>query len=114
MKTYSNQFVSFLTFSIVSLIFGLTWPFSTIGHPSLIIEMFGMENFTIGLGLTYFFRGVGCIVGPMIVGVIYDSQHSYKMAGIAAGASVVTSALFIMFIQFYLHKPRNSKKAIDQ
>ena len=54
------------------------------------------------------------MLGPLLVGVIYDSQHSYKMAGIAAGTSVIISGLIVMFIHCYMHKRKNAKEDIDQ
>ena len=46
------------------------------------------------LGFMYFFRGLGNIVGPLIVGTIYDATSSYSYGCyMAAGCMFIGSIL---------------------
>ena len=94
---------NFPMLAVAALFYGLTSPLYPVGLPSLIIELFGIENLTKGLGLTYFARGVGSLIGPILTGAIYDSHQSYQWAGVAGGAMVLASAVIGM-IMHYQHR----------
>ena len=53
--------------------------------PILLIDMFGIEYLATTFGLLQLFRGIGCMIGPMVCGIMYDSTKSYVAPFVMAG-----------------------------
>ena len=45
-------------------------------------------------GITMFFRGLGAVVGPCLVGTIFDLTNSYELACYMAAGCMFLGALF--------------------
>ena len=53
--------------------------------PILLIDMFGIDYLATTFGLLQLFRGIGCLIGPMVCGIMYDSTKSYIAPFVMAG-----------------------------
>jgi len=54
-------------------------------YPAATGDFFGTKDFGTNYGLVFLGYGVGCFVGPLIGGIVYDVTGSYSVAFIAAG-----------------------------
>ena len=59
-------------------------------------KIFGMEYFSTIAGILGVSYGVGCILGPVIAGVLFDISHSYKLsfliAAVIGGVGIILCA----------------------
>jgi MFS family permease len=66
--------------------------------PNIVAEMFGLRSHGILLGIVNFSACVGCALGPVIAGWLFDTSGDYNtafMATTALGALTLIMALFI-------------------
>ena len=68
--------------------------------PLLTVDNFGARNVGQNYGAVYTGYGVGGIVGPIMAGHIWDTQHSYALAFNIAGAACLVAAALL-----YVKKP---------
>ena len=64
---------SMIYFMLVSCTYGYMASFYIVSASSLYIELFGVKSLTSTFGLQTFFRGLGDLVGPVVVGCLYDA-----------------------------------------
>ena len=55
--------------------------------------MYGLDTLTFTYGLSEFGRGVGCIIGLPIAGMLYDYTHSYVLPFYLGGGVLCLSAV---------------------
>ena len=77
--------LSYTTYLIVELCYGFCVASYIVAMPILLIDMFGIEHLATTFGLLQLFRGIGCLVGPMVCGIMYDSTKSYVGPFVMAG-----------------------------
>ena len=61
-----------------------------VAMPILLVDMFGVNSLATTFGLLQLFRGIGCSIGPLVCGFLYDKTKSYI-------ASFVTAGLMFIF-----------------
>lgn len=67
---------------IMAFLVGFSVCISAVGPPLLTSTVFGTRDYPALYGLNYALSLVGCVVGPIICGVIYDASGSYSLVWI--------------------------------
>jgi MFS transporter, OFA family, oxalate/formate antiporter len=82
-----------------SVMLGLSFGGFLVAHPSLCVDYFGQRNFSIVYGLLFIGYGLGCFLGPVLGGFIYDVTGNYQFAfylsSVLAGVGGVAAVLFL-------------------
>jgi len=87
----------FFIYMITALI-GLCFGGFLVVYPSLIADYFGVVDFSINYGIIFIGYGIGCFVGPILGGYIYDLTKHYMIAfNIAALCAFLGSGLIFWF-----------------
>lgn len=61
----------------------------------VLADLFGPEKFANSFGLLLLFQGVATIIGPPIVGFMFDAYNSYNEGLILMGAFIALSGLML-------------------
>ncbi len=67
---------------VTAVLVGLSVCISAVGPPLLTATIFGMKDYSFLYGLNYALFLVGCMVGPVFCGIIYDTSGSYNLVWI--------------------------------
>lgn len=67
---------------IMALLVGVSVCISTVGPPMLTSTIFGMKDYASLYGLIYALFLVGCVLGPIICGMVYEINKSYSLVWI--------------------------------
>ncbi|CAO3639727.1 unnamed protein product [Cunninghamella echinulata] len=93
-----NTFISF------NIIYAMTSGNSVSLFPTVIADIFGIENFSTVNSLTYFIRGVGTLIGTPLGGYILDVTNGYVYIIIYVGISLALATIFILSLRLYYQK----------
>ena len=72
---------AFLAYAMALLV-GFSVCISTVGPPMLTSTIFGMKDYASLYGLIYALFLVGCVLGPVICGLVYELNQSYTLVWI--------------------------------
>lgn len=78
---FTTESTGFLAY-IMALLVGVSVCISTVGPPMLTSAIFGMRDYSALYGLIYALFLVGCVLGPVICGVVYEINSSYSLVWI--------------------------------
>lgn len=67
---------------IMALLVGFSVCISTVGPPMLTSSIFGMKDYAALYGLVYALFLVGCVLGPVVCGLVYQMSGGYSMVWI--------------------------------
>ena len=80
-----------------AVLFGFAYGGLASAHSPLVAWLFGMKQHGLIFGLCFNGWTIGCAVGPIVAGYIFDVTHSYQLAFlICAGLSVVGLLLTVL------------------
>ena len=79
---FCNNYTSYL---IVEIFYGLSVASYIVAIPTVLVDMFGVKVLATTFGLLQLFRGIGCLIGPIVCGIMYDYLKSYTIPFITAG-----------------------------
>lgn len=68
-------------------------------YPVLTLEYFGQRDFAINYGLIFVGYGVGCFLGPLIGGWVYDMTKSYLTAFYFAGTLALAGCVMVCLLR---------------
>jgi len=78
---FTTPQTAFLAY-IMALLVGFSVCISTVGPPMLTSSIFGMKDYASLYGLVYALFLVGCVLGPVICGIVYDVSGGYALVWI--------------------------------
>jgi len=90
----------------LSILIGLCFGGFLAIYPAITSELFGNRDFSINYGIVFIGYGIGCFLGPIFGGYIFDLTKSYQSALILSG---IIPLLGTIIIQFYYRKPKYEK-----
>ncbi|OWF47176.1 Monocarboxylate transporter 12 [Mizuhopecten yessoensis] len=65
--------------------------------PAILIEMSGVDQFTLAYGIILFGQAIGMLFGPVLAGVLFDTLKAYDAAFVLAGVLMILSAGIMIF-----------------
>ena len=77
--------LNYTAYLIVEILYGISVATYIVAMPILLVDMFGIDFLATTFGLLQLFRGMGCLIGPMVCGILYDSTKSYVVPFVTAG-----------------------------
>ena len=92
------------------VLYGITSAAYVLLTTLVLADLLGKEKFTNAFGLLLLFQGVATIVGPPIVGLIYDSLRRYHEGFLVMGLAIALSGLMLYPVP-YVHKWSTDKQA---
>ncbi|XP_013393838.1 monocarboxylate transporter 12 [Lingula anatina] len=110
MKSYPLMMVYACTFGcFIGAYVGLT--------SVILVDLLGLERLTSSFGLVLMFQGIATLIGPPIVGWVFDGTNSYDIAFYITGSMVALSGMMLFVIpqvQRWQDKKRGvTKKEIE-
>lgn len=102
----------FWSFAIVAGAWGFFSAAYFGGGAIVVVNMFGLENFTPIFAELHVFRAIGNIVGPIVVGNLLELTGSYMWSGIfSGGMSAMGASLYLVLGALY--NKRNPKETAE-
>ena len=95
-----------------AVLYGLSFPNSTVGSPLITGELFGPKNYSILVGYTQFVASLGSAIFPMIVSSIYGATGNYVYSW-AAVLVLSLLALVLINITYVAKKNYISNKSTN-
>nr|AAW27307.1 SJCHGC04451 protein [Schistosoma japonicum] len=92
--TYIGMATSFAFYGFLSGIFSTL---STI----ILYDLVGMDELTTAVGLITLSRGISSVLGAPLAAVLFEATNSFKVPYIAAGLTIIMSALLFLLILCY-------------
>lgn len=68
---------------------------------TLITDVVGVERLSSALGLIMLFRGVGCLLGPPLAGLLVDWTGVYSTAFFLAGGGMLIATFFLILTDYF-------------
>lgn len=65
--------------------------------PAILIDMSGVDQFTLAYGIILFGQAIGMLFGPFIAGLLFDTLRAYDAAFVLAGVLMILSAGIMIF-----------------
>lgn len=87
---------SLAEFYLFTILFGLAYGGLATAHSPLVAWLFGMRKHGLIFGLCFNGFTVGCAVGPIVSGHIFDVTHSYRLAFLLCSAVSLTGLLLML------------------
>jgi MFS family permease len=72
--------------------------------PTVIIDIFGIENFAMVNSFIYFMRGLGIFIGTPLGGLILDNTNGYKYVIVYDGILFGLTAICVIYIRSFYKK----------
>ncbi len=66
-------------------------------YPPLTLSFFGAKDFSVNYGFVFIGYGLGCFLGPLLGGYIYDIALSYDLAFVISFVLAISGGLLIRF-----------------
>merc|ERR1711976_956636 len=80
---------------IYAILYGITSAAYVLLTTLVLADLLGADKFTNAFGLLLLFQGVATLIGPPIVGVMFDQTKSYNSGFILMGAMIALSGLML-------------------
>ncbi|XP_033759685.1 monocarboxylate transporter 13-like [Pecten maximus] len=83
---------------VYALLFGVSYG-SSGGSiiPAILIDLSGVDQFTLTYGIILFTQSIGILFGPFIAGLLFDTLRAYDAAFVLAGVLMILSAGIMIF-----------------
>ncbi|XP_067854604.1 monocarboxylate transporter 5-like [Heptranchias perlo] len=78
----------------------------------VLVDFIGIHRIQKGMGLSQFFVGIGCLIGPPAAGALYDFTKNYDASFQLAGSCYLVSFLVLFFVP--LAERKLSKEAEER
>jgi MFS family permease len=91
--TQVGGFFAFVAF------FGLAYGGLATAHSPLVAWLFGMRKHGLIFGVCFNGFTIGCAVGPIVAGHIFDVTHSYRLAFLLCSAFALIGLLLTLFLR---------------
>lgn len=107
---YVGQVIYVSTFGITSAAYVLL---TTL----VLADLLGPEQFTNSFGLLLLFQGVATLIGPPIVGFMYDAYGTYDLGFVVMGIMISFSGLILYpvpYIQARIQKRREKAICVEE
>jgi len=102
MNTYALQVVYCAIFGVTSGAYvGLT--------SVVLVDLLGLDKLTNAFGLLLMFQGIASVLGPPIVGALYDSFQNYDAGFYMAGFMIFLSGAMLFAIPWIQQRKRQTK-----
>jgi len=102
-NTYTTQ-------AIYCAVFGVTSG-AYVGLTSVVlVDLLGLDKLTNAFGLLLLFQGIASVIGPPIIGILYDYMGNYDSGFYFAGAMIFISGAMLFFIPVIQKRQRNKPK----
>ena len=88
---------NYTSFLIVELFYGISVASYIVAMPILLVDMFGVNSLATTFGLLQLFRGIGCSIGPLVCGFLYDKTKSYIASFVTAGLMFICGGVLTGF-----------------
>ncbi|XP_060070865.1 monocarboxylate transporter 13-like [Ylistrum balloti] len=75
--------------------------------PAILIDLAGVDQFTLTYGIILFTQSIGILFGPFVAGLLFDTLRAYDAAFVLAGVLMILSAGIMIF-------PCRNYKAADK
>jgi len=101
---------------IYAIIYGITSAAYVLLTTLVLADLLGPEMFTNSFGLLLLFQGVATLIGPPIVGFMYDYYGNYDAGFILMGAMISLSGLMLYpvpFVQRHFKRNRDRRNGDD-
>ncbi|WP_409227204.1 L-lactate MFS transporter [Gudongella sp. SC589] len=82
---YSTPGTLAIGVAVTGACYGAAFPL----FPSIVTDIYGLNNFGINYGLVYTGWGLGGTIGPMVAAVMFDSLSSYRLAFVSASVLMI-------------------------
>ncbi|XP_070554057.1 monocarboxylate transporter 12-like [Ptychodera flava] len=103
---FSSRFVIMVIFcAVIGLAQGFYYP-----SMWLLVNSVTGRNYTMAVGLTLFFAGIGCVIGPPLGGFLYDVTKNYKVTFPAVGSGNILSGLLLLIAALRHQPTKNDDK----
>ncbi|XP_061171701.1 uncharacterized protein LOC133181179 [Saccostrea echinata] len=80
--------------------------------PAILMEMFGPNKLSLPYAVVLAEMSIGQILGAPIAGWMYDSMENYHYPFLLSSASMIVSAVIMVYPRQYLMRPRQEKSII--
>merc|ERR1711971_818499 len=80
---------------IYAILYGITSAAYVLLTTLVLADLLGADKFTNAFGLLLLFQGVATLIGPPIVGVLFDHYRSYNSGFILMGVMIALSGLML-------------------
>ena len=101
---------NYTSFLCVEIIYGFSVAAYILALPILLVDMFGVDVLATTFGLVQLFRGIGCILGPLVCGFLYDKTKSYIPAFVTAGCLFILGGTLTGLVWTMNKKQSKNKK----
>merc|ERR1719410_2279788 len=102
MNTYTTQ-------AVYCAIFGVTSG-AYVGLTSVVlVDLLGLDKLTNAFGLLLLFQGIASVIGPPIIGALYDNIGNYDAGFYFAGTMIFLSGAMLFAIPAIQEKIKNKK-----
>ena len=81
------------SYLIVEILYGISVASYIVAMPILLVDMFGIDFLATTFGILQLFRGFGCLIGPMVCGILYDGTKSYIVPFVTAGVMFIIGGI---------------------
>ncbi len=93
---------------LFAAIFGFTYGGLITLLSPIIAELFGLGSHGIIMGVVVFCNTIGCAIGPVMAGYIFDITGSYQLAFWVCAAAGITSLTLTLLL-----RPASNKETLD-
>ncbi|RWS02448.1 monocarboxylate transporter 9-like protein, partial [Dinothrombium tinctorium] len=105
---FSSFAKTYFSTALYCAVFGLTCGAYVSLTTVILVDLLGLEKLTNAFGLLLLFQGVASLIGPPVVGWMYDLTDSYDPGFGLAGAMIAISGLMLFFTPYL--SPKQPKK----
>uniref|UniRef100_T1JX20 Major facilitator superfamily (MFS) profile domain-containing protein n=1 Tax=Tetranychus urticae TaxID=32264 RepID=T1JX20_TETUR len=104
LTTILSSFVQTYTYmALYCAIFGITCGAYVSLTSVILVDLLGIEKLTNAFGLVLLFQGVACLIGPPIVGWMFDLTGSYDPGFSWAGSMILIGGLILFLLPYLAH-----------
>jgi len=86
-------------FDLFALLFGFAYGGLATAHSPLVAWLFGMRKHGFIFGICFNGFTIGCALGPLVSGHIFDVTHSYRLAFFLCSASALAGLLLTLLLK---------------
>ncbi|XP_074599114.1 monocarboxylate transporter 1 [Brevipalpus obovatus] len=96
--------------ALYSAFFGITCGAYVSLTSVILVDLLGLEKLTNAFGLVLLFQGTGCLMGPPVVGWLFDYTKSYDPGFFWAGSVMLIGGLLLFFVPYIQKRSINEPK----
>ena len=109
---FNTETQEYMVLMALGVVFGIVNSPYNVGLSIIIGEMLPVEKVAASFGKFALVQGLGCIVGPVVAGLIYDTTKDHKLILYLAATGFFIGAV-TTWLSSFLYKKR-SKKEVEE